>query len=283
MFLLGMPFYSAFIPLPQRFQGVNQTSAERAGILLLPVTLLTPVGAIISGGVMGKLIAAEHMLIISAAVVSVGVGLISSLPVDASFWVGTYGYEIIIGLGLGLASPPYYYLLYTSVEEKDAAVGTGALNMVRTLGGAVAVAICTAVHHSVLHSELPAFLTSDEIALIEESNAHARKLPPASQKELGEVFGRSYNRQFQVILAFSCLNVLVAIVLGIVRKQKGIFGKVPERKEENEFMKKQPTDTVMVNTQSEKDPAQVEKTAATGVVEAGKKNAGQADEISPTA
>lgn len=134
MFLLGMPFTVMFIQLPQRFQGVNFTSAERAGILLLPVSLLTPVGAMV-GGVLIKKMAAEYILLLATTIVSIGTGLLSSLSIDSAITNPTYGYEIITGFGLGLASTPYYIMLYTSVEEKDVPIGTGILNMLRTLGG----------------------------------------------------------------------------------------------------------------------------------------------------
>lgn len=134
MFLLGMPFTVMFVQLPQRFQGVNLTSAERAGVLLLPVSLLTPVGAML-GGALVKKIPAEYILLIATAIVSVGTGLLSSLPIESDIADATYGYEIITGFGLGLASTPYYVMLYSSVEEKDVPIGTGILNMLRTLGG----------------------------------------------------------------------------------------------------------------------------------------------------
>ncbi|KAF2792728.1 MFS general substrate transporter [Melanomma pulvis-pyrius CBS 109.77] len=237
MFLLGMPFYAAVVQLPQRFQSVNFTTAERAGILLLPVTLLSPVGAMFAGGVIGKKAPPEATLIFGSAVVCIGIGLLSSLSVDAHFSNVTYAYQIITGFGQGLSSPPYFMLLYTSIDEKDVSVGTGALNMARTLGGCVAIAICSALHHSVLRSKLPAFLTSEQIALVEETSAYAAKMPAETRKDLGEVFGDSYNKQFQVMLGFACLNLLVTIVLALVRKRQGIFGHMPVRKLENEFMK----------------------------------------------
>jgi MFS family permease len=127
MFLLGMPFYVIFVQLPQRFQAVNFTSAERAGILLLPTALMTPVGSMVAG-VAAKKVPIEFILIISAALVCVGVGLLSSLPTYPNLWPGTYGYEVIVGLGLGLANPPYFMLIASSIAEKDISVGTGALS-----------------------------------------------------------------------------------------------------------------------------------------------------------
>jgi hypothetical protein len=243
MFFFGMSSYVVFIQLPQRFQGVNFKSAERAGILLLPVSLLTPVGAMISGvlfgkKIMGKSVPLEYVLLSSLGIISLGVGLLSSLPVDSHLSGATYGYEIIIGFGIGLANPPYFPLLSTCVEEKDVAIGIGIMNMLRTLGGAVAVAVCSALHHSILKNNLAGFLNTEEISAVEKSVAFITQLPEEKREMLGRVFGKSYNRQFQVTLGFSLFGCLVVIAMIVVRKKQGIFGWVPERKEENEFMKK---------------------------------------------
>ena len=99
---------------------MNFTSAERAGILLLPATVVTPVGAMASGLAVKKA-PVEIVLIGSTAIVCVGLGLLSSLPTYSHLWPGLYGYEIITGLALGLASPPYFVLVATSIPEKDIA------------------------------------------------------------------------------------------------------------------------------------------------------------------
>ncbi|KAF2832199.1 MFS general substrate transporter [Ophiobolus disseminans] len=235
-FLVGMPFYVIFVQLPQRFQSVNFTSAERAGILLLPATLMTPVGAM-AAGLAAKKVPIEIVLIASGALVCVGVGLLGSLPSYSHLWPGTYGFEIITGLGLGLSNPPYFMLVATSVAEKDMAVGTGALNMVRTLGGCVAVAICSAIHREFLSSRLSAFLSPSQIAAVQQSSGYVAHLPEETRNRIGDLFGRSYNRQFQIMLAFAGLNVIVTVILMVVRKKLGIFGVMPVRKEENEFTK----------------------------------------------
>ena len=236
MFLLGMPFYVIFVQLPQRFQTVNLTTAERAGILLLPCTLISPVGAM-AAGLAAKRIATEYVLILSAAIVCVGTGLLGSLPTHSHLWPGIYGYEVIVGLGLGLASPPYFMLLATSIAEKDISVGTGALNMMRTLGGCVAVAICTAVHREFTSDRLTAYLSPQQIAAVQTSSAALAQMPETLKNEVAGVFGGSYNRQFLIMLAFTSLNLLVTVLLAVVRKRLGVFGTMAERKEENEFFK----------------------------------------------
>lgn len=236
MFLLGMPFYVIFVQLPQRFQTVNFTTAERAGILLLPCTLVSPVGAM-AAGLAAKKIATENILILSAAIVCIGTGLMGSLPTHSHLWTGIYGYEVIVGLGLGLASPPYFMLLATSIAEKDISVGTGALNMMRTLGGCVAVAICTAVHREYTVDRLAAYLSPEQITAVQTSSAALAQMPEILRNEVAGIFGGSYNRQFLIILSFTVLNLLVTVLLAVIRKRKGVFGKMTERTEENEFFK----------------------------------------------
>ncbi|KAI8935767.1 hypothetical protein NX059_007287 [Plenodomus lindquistii] len=234
-FLMGMPFYAIFVQLPQRFQSVNFTTAERAGILLLPISLISPLGAMASG-VLAKKMPLEFVLVAAIAMVFIGTGLLSSLPTSSHIWPGIYGYEVITGLGLGLSAPPYFMLIATSVEQKDISVATGALNMFRTLGGCIAVAICSTVHQGRLNTGLPQFLSSQDVAAAKRSGEFVVHLPEDTRHIVGVIFGESYNRQFQVMLAFNGLNVVVIIALCILRKQLGIFGKLPDKQEDNEFV-----------------------------------------------
>ena len=174
---------------------MNFTSAERAGILLLPATVVTPIGAMASGLAVKKA-PVEIVLIGSTAIVCVGIGLLSSLPTYSHLWPGLYGYEVITGLALGLASPPYFVLVATSIPEKDIAVGTGALNMVRTLGGCVAVAICSAIHREHLNTGLSSFLSREEIREMQSSTSLIADLPDAARDRVGVVFGTSCKFQF---------------------------------------------------------------------------------------
>ncbi|OCK80431.1 putative MSF multidrug transporter [Lepidopterella palustris CBS 459.81] len=238
MFFLGFSFYAAIIELPQRFQAVNGTSAARAGILLLALTLATPVGAMIAGVVMGKVIAAEYLLVIASAITILGGGLLSSLPVHHSISSAEYGFEVIMGLGLGFASPPYYFLLGTSIDRRDLATATGALNMFRTLGGSVGVAICSALLHTQLRTDLPTFLDPAQVEALDHSIHSVASLPPELAVRVGTIFGHSYNKQFRVLIAFASANLVASVLLLIAKKRNGTFGLIPDRKEDNGSVEK---------------------------------------------
>ncbi|KAF2499849.1 MFS general substrate transporter [Lophium mytilinum] len=225
MFFLGFGSYVAIIELPQRFQAVNGTSASRAGILILALTLFAPVGALTGGALMHKFIAAEYLIIIANVFIVVGIGLVSSLPTTHAFADATFGYEIILGFGVGLSSPPYYFLLATTVDKED--IGTGSLNMFRTLGGTIGVAICSALLHDTLHTDLPAFLSPAETKALDDSIASLNILSPDKRIRVGKIYGQSYNKQFQVLIAFAGANLLTGLMLVWVRKRDGTFNTMP--------------------------------------------------------
>jgi hypothetical protein len=108
--------------------------------------------------------------------------------------------------------------------------------MVRTLGGCVAVAICSAIHRGYLNDRLSDVLNPEQITMVLSSSSLIAQLPENVRDRIGIVFGNSYNRQFQVMIAFAGLNVFVAIILAVVRRRCGVFGITLERKEGNEFM-----------------------------------------------
>ena len=163
-----------------------------------------------------------------------------------------FGYEVIMGAGLGLASPPPFLILKTSVADKDigkktqrfstrptiltylTASATGALNMFRTLGGCIGVALCSALLHSSLRSELPTFLSPTQVFDLDSSIASLASLPPETAARVSTIFGRSYNKQFRVLIAFAAANVAVAGLLVFARKRSGTFGLLPDVKKKSE-------------------------------------------------
>jgi hypothetical protein len=108
--------------------------------------------------------------------------------------------------------------------------------MVRTLGGCVAVAICSAIHREYLKDRLSIFLGPAQIAAVQKSNSFIAQLPEDMQHRIGAIFGRSYNRQFQVMMAFAGLNMIVTVILALVRKRMGLFGVMPGRQDAKQFM-----------------------------------------------
>jgi hypothetical protein len=125
--------------------------------------------------------------------------------------------------------------------------------MVRTLGGCIAVAICSAVHREYLKDRLSTFLSPAQLAAVQKSNGFIAQLPEDTRHRIGSIFGESYNRQFQVMLAFAGLNVIITIVLAVVRKRSGIFGIMPRQQNPTELTGTKESKTSEVGERKTKD------------------------------
>jgi hypothetical protein len=109
------------------------------------------------------------------------------------------------------------------------------LDMVRTLGGCVAVVICSAVHREYLNDRLLSFLSPTQIKAVLNASGYIAELPEETRDRIGKSFGGSYSKQIHIILTFARLNIIVTIILALIRKRIGVYDVMPQRKEANEF------------------------------------------------
>ncbi|KPM39646.1 hypothetical protein AK830_g6896 [Neonectria ditissima] len=212
---LGFTFYVPVIQIPQRFQHVNNTTATRAGILVLPLTLVSPCSALCSGILVGKnRYWAPALAILGGCLNVVGITLISTLPTSDHISSAQFGYQTLIGLSIGLLTPSLMYLIKIEVDEKDIAGAMGVGNMGRTLGGCIGLAIGGSLLHREVDKDLPKFLTDQQIEALEVSSSLARSmLTEEQQVRVGEVYGKGFNLQFKALIAFAGLSLLTAVLL----------------------------------------------------------------------
>lgn len=96
--------------------------------------------------------------------------------------------------------------------------------MARTMGGCIGVAICSALLHSDLRRELPAFLSAEQTEMIDQSLANLVRILPEDVERVRRVFGESFNNQFRVMIAFAVANVIVTALLVLVTSRKEPIG-----------------------------------------------------------
>jgi hypothetical protein len=103
-FLVGFPFVSIIVNIPQRAQAVSGLSPLNAGLTLLPLMLTSPVATVLSGYLTAQLKVPSFYVILAAAILQViGVGLTCSLPsTPTEVSKSQYGFEVIMGAGFGL-------------------------------------------------------------------------------------------------------------------------------------------------------------------------------------
>ncbi|KAH7929620.1 MFS general substrate transporter [Leucogyrophana mollusca] len=156
-FLAAVVFFGGAYYLPLYYQ-VLGASATGAGIRTIPYSLGTAIMAIVSGIIVSRTGSYRAVISIAWAVVAIGSGLMIMLDNTSSTAVQEI-YPLISTLGIGclyqashLRTP--IIALQAAMPIKDMATSSGAFMFLRTVGGAVSIAIGEAIIASVLPQKL---------------------------------------------------------------------------------------------------------------------------------
>lgn len=112
-------FTSNVVYLPQRFQFVNDLSPVEAGIKILPLLLVSAGGNLVGGFIMGKVNLGAWITLVGNALQIIGLGLSSTVPTDAGIPASSYGYQAVLGMGLGTSLSGSFLLARIEVSKVD--------------------------------------------------------------------------------------------------------------------------------------------------------------------
>ncbi|CAO0798608.1 unnamed protein product [Mucor circinelloides] len=223
----GMTFFSMVYYLPIYFQVVREDSAMWSGIRLIPMELLIAVFSTFSGLFISKTGIFKPLLPIGMGLLTLCVGLISLFGEDTP-WSKVYGFTVIGGMGLGCMFSSAIIALQASAEPRDIAVVTGLGNFSRILGGALGVAISSAILNSSLAQDLPARVPSDVVQSVLGSSEYVRHgCPPEYVEFVLDCYLDALRMIWYVMTAMCgvgfCLSLLVkpAPVLKTDQKKQG--------------------------------------------------------------
>ncbi|KAF4447107.1 hypothetical protein F53441_9338 [Fusarium austroafricanum] len=137
-FIFAGSFFLAIYYIPIYFQSVHNASPTSSGVRNLPLILAVTFATIISGGLVTATGFYQPLLIGGAAIATIGAGLLYLLDVDTSTgkWIG---YQILAGVGWGVAFQIPMIAVQGTVDPKDLASATGILLFFQGLGGAYIV------------------------------------------------------------------------------------------------------------------------------------------------
>ncbi|KAF5666343.1 major facilitator superfamily transporter [Fusarium heterosporum] len=137
-FIFAGSFFLAIYYIPIYFQSVHGTSPTGSGVRNLPLILAVTFATIASGGLVTATGFYQPLLIGGAAIATVGAGLLYLLDIDTSTgkWIG---YQIVAGVGWGVAFQIPMIAVQGTVDPEDLASATGILLFFQGLGGAYIV------------------------------------------------------------------------------------------------------------------------------------------------
>jgi EmrB/QacA subfamily drug resistance transporter len=158
MLLMAAAMVGLFFVLTLYLQDVKGYSAIRAGLASVPlgVVLITVAGM---GGPVADRIGVKPVLLSGLATFTVGVAWLSRIAVHGSYLTDVLGPSLIVGVGLALSFVALTIASVSGIETEYSGVAGGLINMTQSVGGAIGLAIITAVITSRVHGHVPDLAT----------------------------------------------------------------------------------------------------------------------------
>jgi EmrB/QacA subfamily drug resistance transporter len=153
VFLLGAVTLAGTVYIPLFLQSVQNLSPSSSGAYLTPLMFTMIITAILSGQIISKTGTYKKLAIISFAIGTAGMFLLSTLTQNTSS-LTIIIYEIIIGISAGLAMPLFTVAAQNSVAKRDLGVVTSSSMYFESLGSVIGLAILGTIVNMTLNFNL---------------------------------------------------------------------------------------------------------------------------------
>jgi EmrB/QacA subfamily drug resistance transporter len=215
IFFTSFQAISLIVLMPLRFQSVTGAGADSAALHLLPLAIGLPIGAYFAGrrtSVTGRY---KPMILTGAMLMPVSIlGMALSAP--QAFLLSSL-FMLLSGIASGMQFPTSLVGTQNAVNQRDIGVATSTTNLFRSLGGAVGVALMSALLLALLQDSGFAHLAGSSLVaegssgnvLLEGLNA----APGEAQNALRAELLLTFRHLLMVSAAVSLLGLAAAIAM----------------------------------------------------------------------
>lgn len=246
--LFGACYYTYLYYLPLYYQNVHSLSTLTSALLLLPLVVAQSLLSILSGQYISRLNRYAEVIWAGFAIWTLGSGLLVQAGRDTSL-VSVAVWLALVGAGTGCVFQPTLVALQAHCAKSQRAVVTSNRNFLRSLGGAVGLAVSAALLGNVLQGSLP-----PELQYVAKSTFATPDLS-AFSPEQREVVKEAYAEASRAVFVFCTPLMGVCLALCAVIRDRGL-----QRKEERVV------ETEVVEEVGRGEGADVEKSGAVDVV-----------------
>ncbi|GAM85995.1 hypothetical protein ANO11243_040050 [Dothideomycetidae sp. 11243] len=217
----GATMVSLALYIPLWFQAIKGLDPIAAGIRLIPMILAMVIFIVISGALVQRTGYYTPFMIAGATIMPIGAGLISTWNVDskANEWIG---YQVLIGMGLGLGLQQANVAAQTVLPRKDTSVGVSLIVLSQTLGGGVFSSVVQNVVNSALIKNLVGFPVKLNAAAVVNAGATAirAEIPPQYLRQFLILYNNAISKGFLVAVGTSSVVIIGAASMEWVNLKK---------------------------------------------------------------
>jgi MFS transporter, DHA2 family, glioxin efflux transporter len=203
-------FFVIVYYLPVYFQSIDGVSAAMSGVRNLPLIIAVTISMIGSGVYISITGIAAPVIVAGSAIGIVAIGLLYTLDIGSSAgkWIG---YQIIAGVGWGIASQIPIITVQATAVAADLAEVTAILLFFQTIGGAFMVSAAQVAFVNVLVKDIPSLVTGIDPAIVLSTGATDLRSVFSADQVLGVL--EAYMRGLKAAFAIGIAATGVAFVI----------------------------------------------------------------------
>ncbi|WPH04784.1 Hypothetical protein R9X50_00768000 [Acrodontium crateriforme] len=210
-FLSGFVLLLVAINIPLRAQIVNLYGPVEAGVLLLPVMAGGAFGCALGGSATLKRNNTFPVLIFAGILIIIGSALLLNLPASFDVPAKQWGFEAILGVGVGLKISSTTFIAILNSNFEDHAISQSLVAQARVFGGSVGVASSIIVLISTIQSSLGRSLTPQQLGAFYRSPLVIFSFPPEQQHLARLAFIDAFNTDMYICIGVSAASVVAAL------------------------------------------------------------------------
>ena len=142
-FFASFQAISLTVLVPLRYQSVTGAGADSAALHLLPLVMGLPLGAYCCGRLTASLGRYKPLILLGAVLLPCGIAGLALVPVGDHWLSGLC--MLLTGIAIGTQFPTSLVAAQNAVEQRHIGVATSNATLFRSLGGAVGVALMSAI------------------------------------------------------------------------------------------------------------------------------------------
>jgi MFS family permease len=208
----GIVYYSQLYYLPLFFQNARGMSPLKSAALLLPITCAQMMASIFSGQYISRRERYGEVIWSGFALWTLGVGLTCSFDLDTPIGA-IIAILFVQGVGVGFIFQPTLVALQAHCTKAHRAVVISNRNFLRSLGGAVGLAISAATLQTSLKKAMPLEFASLASSSYNAPNFDALRATPAQIHDILQAYAHASRTVFIMNVPFMGVCLLGCLLI----------------------------------------------------------------------
>ena len=178
---------------------------------MLPLLFTVGVGSFIAGGVCRKFDNTCFTFVAGSAFIILGAGLFTTLSSSSTIQPELYGFEVLLGLGVGMIFSSVSVTVSLRVQPQFRSVVQGVTAQARLLGGSIGVAAANAVTGRQTRSMLKGVLTPAQISSLQFDTSVIGTLSSAQKEAVRVAWANVWTDMTKICVYMAAIAFVVCL------------------------------------------------------------------------